>query len=380
MATRGGTGLPCKDQRPQWISGLETRRLHSTPAGKRFVRNRGTATGGRRFPFPVPKSVRLLAERMIVSDDPDHKRLRGLVQRAFTPGALKKLEMRINSLAHELLDVELAKEGPVDLIKVYALPIPVTVIREMVGVHESEMAGLHRGMRMLSEGFSGWSLFRTLFFDFRTSVRFVRQIVRRKRDEPGDDILSSLIAAEEDGESLSEDELISMVFLIIVAGYETTVHLIANAVATLLQHPEQTDLLRGDPALAGSMVEEVLRFLGPIQGTKPLYPLEDVELHGVHIPKGSVVMPVLASANHDPSVFPDPGTFDIQRSPNRHMGFGYGPHVCLGAALARMETKIAINNLLERSPDLRLAIPAERLEIQDVQFWHRLKELPVHLR
>ena len=350
----------------------------------RFVRNRSTATGGgRRTLFPVPKSVALMAQSMITTDNPDHRRLRTLVQKAFTPGALKKLEQRVEHLTHSLLDemeTRLGSKGSIDLMERFALPIPVTVISEMVGVSAHDMPRFRSGIQTMTKGVSGWRIFKTLFWDLRRSSSFVRDLIRRKREEPADDILTGLIQAEEDGDSLTEDELVSLVFLLVVAGFETTVHLISNSVLSLVTHPDQLDRFKADAELGGTMVEEVLRFNGPIHGTKPNYAAEDVTWHGVDIPRGSIVIPLLASANHDPRAFDDPEVFDIARSPNRHLGFGWGPHICLGAALARMETRIAVTNLFDRFPDLDLAVDESALELRKLPMWHSLEALPVKLR
>jgi cytochrome P450 len=344
---------------------------------QRFVRNRTTATGGGRLPFPTPKTITLIAQNMILEDEPQHRRLRNLVHKAFTPRALARLEQRIDRLTQELLDVA-EKQGDVDLIPSYALPIPVTVIREIVGVADEDMPKFRDGVKVLS-GLSGWTLFRALFWDLPRTDTFVRSLIARKRADPQDDILTGLIQAEEAGDRLSEDELVSMVFLLIFAGYETTVHLITNSVEALLRHPDQLARLRAQPELMESAVEEILRYNGPIQGTKPGYALEDVTLHGVTIPKGSAVIPLLGAANHDPAIFENPEVFEIARSPNRHLGFGQGIHYCLGAPLARMETRIALKNLLERTPKLRLAVKGEELKIQNVPLWHRYERLPVVL-
>ncbi len=171
-----------------------------------------------------------------------------------------------------------------------------------------------------------------------------------------------------------------MAILLIIAGYETTVHLITNAVVTLLQHPTQLEALKADWTLIDSAVEEIMRYAGPVLSTKPQYAAEPLEIHGVAIPKGSLVFPLLGAANRDPSVFPDPDVFDIRRTPNKQIGFGHGPHFCLGAALARMETRIALKNLFERFPHLRLAVPSGELELQNLPMWHRYQRLPVVLR
>ncbi|MEL6457034.1 MAG: cytochrome P450 [Cyanobacteria bacterium J06633_8] len=344
----------------------------------RFVRNRTTATGGGRFPFPMPKSVSLMANSMINEDEPNHRRLRDLVHQAFTRHSLAKMEGRIEQLTNDLLD-KAESQGTIDLKQAYALPIPVTVIQEMVGVADEDMPRFYNGVKALSDGFSGLTMLRTFFWDMPRLSKFVRELIYRKRSNPQEDILTALIQAETEGQKLSEDELVAMVFLLIIAGYETTVYLILNSVLTLLQHPDQLARLRSEPELINSAVEEILRYRGPVQGTKPAYALEDVTIHGVKIPKGAAVFPLLGAANHDPDVFENPQMFDITRSPNKHLGFGSGIHTCLGAPLARMETRIAINNLIKRNPNLRLAVDASELELINMPLWHRYKSLPVVL-
>lgn len=346
----------------------------------RFVRNRTTATGGRKSPIPLPKSLNLLTSSMILEDDPEHRRLRDLVHQAFIPRRLRALSDRIEQLTHELLD-QVDPSGVVNLQEVYCRPIPVTVIAEMVGVAPDEVPKLAEYMDSLANGFSGWRLIKTGLWDLPKSVKFVRGLIERKRSDPQDDILTGLIQATDDaGDKLSEDELIAMVFLLIVAGHETTVHLITNAVVTLLTHPQQFAQLKANPELMDTAIEEILRYNGPIHGTKLAYATEDVKLHGVTIPKGAPVMPLLGAANLDPDFFDNPDQFDITRSPNQHLGFGKGIHYCLGAPLARIETKIALRTLFDRYPDLRLAVPEQELVVQKIPGWHRYASLPVLLR
>lgn len=345
----------------------------------RFIRNRSIATGGGgRFPFPLPKSVMLLADSMITTDNPEHRRLRLLVNKAFTPRFLSSMEGQVEALTNRLLD-EAERQGTVDLIQAYALPIPVRVISQLIGVSDDDMPEFRKGVRVLSEGMSGWNIARTLIKDLPDLVEFSRGMIQRKKENPGEDVLTHLIQVEEEGEKLTEDELVAMMFLLIFAGYETTVHLITNAVVTLLEYPEQLEKLRNNPDLAAGAVEEVLRFRGPVQGTKPNWAREDVEMHGVTIKRGTAVMPLLGAANRDPRFFENPGIFDIERSPNKHLGFGYGVHLCLGAWLARLETRVALNTLLRRYPNLELAVPGEDLKLQIIPFWHRYQRLPVRL-
>ena len=234
-------------------------------------------------------------------------------------------------------------------------------------------------MRVLSTGLTSLNLVRTLW-ELRKGRRFTSDLVARKRREPGEDILTGLIHAEEEGRRLSEDELMAMTFLLMIAGFETTQNLITNGVLTLIQYPEAKDRLLAEPDLWETAVEELVRFTGPIITSKPQYAMEDVEWHGVTIPKGSGVFPLYGAANRDPDVFENPEHFDITRTPNKHLGFGWGPHFCLGASLARMETRITLQALFERNPNVRLAVPEEELRLAAVPGWHRYESLPVVLK
>jgi cytochrome P450 PksS len=313
---------------------------------------------------------------MIIEDDPEHRRLRNLVNRAFTPRAVGRLSDRVEELSHELLD-GLEGQTSFDLLERYARPIPTRVIAEMVGVPREDAEQFHQSLGVLTKGLSGFAVVRTLLWDLRGTSKFIRNLIKRKHEEPGDDILSELIQAEEEGDRLSEDELVAMVFLLIVAGFETTLHLITNGVRTLFEHPAQLARLRADPELWDSAVQEIVRHRGPIHSTKPQYATEDITLHGYTIKRGTAVMPMLGAANHDPRAFERPDEFDVGRSPNHHLGFGLGRHFCLGRQLAVMETRIALKNLFDRNPNLRLAVDPDELEIAPMPGWHRHVSLPV---
>lgn len=344
----------------------------------RIMRNRSNATGGSQFPFPVPRSVKPIVQSMIQEDDPQHRRLRELVRRGFRPQEIERLESRIDSYSHELLD-SLGNMNEFDLQSQYALQIPTRMISDMLGIPREAMPKFQAMLTTLTSGFSGLRMFRSLFLDLPDAVSFVRELVREKRDNPGDDILTGLIEAEDNGDRLTEDELVAMVFLLTVAGYETTVHLITNGVLTLLQHPSELEKLKNDPTLIDSAVEEIMRHRSPVHMTKPNYTSESITLHGVTIPRGKPVVPLFGAANHDPRVFDNPGEFDITRSPNRHLGFGHGIHFCLGAHLARAEARLAIRNLFARFPDLNLAVDESALELVPMPGWHRYDGLPVRV-
>lgn len=327
-------------------------------------------------PSPLPAALRLLTtESMIFTDEPRHSRLRRLVSRPFTPQAVARLGERVREVTARLLD-GLVPGRPVDLQQAYALPIPVTVISEMVGLAEDERQTFQEGMDLLVTGFRTYGMEETVA-RMEGLAEFVRGLVARRRAEPGEDIMSGLVQPADDGDALTDDEVVAMVFLLVAAGYETTYNLIGNGVAALLTHPGQLDLLLADPALIDPAVEEILRYTGTIGGTKPNHALRDVEWHGVRIPRGAMVIPLLASADRDPAVFDRPDEFDVRRSPNPHIAFSRGTHFCLGANLARMEARIAISALFDRFPGTRLAVDPAELRVVPMPLLHRLDGLPV---
>lgn len=327
---------------------------------------------------PVPQAIRLISEdTMIFKDDPEHLRLRTLVSRAFTPGAVTALTGRTETITRGLLD-RFTPGQRIDVLADYALPIPVTVISEMVGVPEADRGQFHDGMNLVVEGVAEYGI-ESAATRLAGLVDYVRGLIERRRAAPADDIMTGLIHAHERGDRLTDDEVVAMVFLLVAAGYETTYTLIANGVAALLAHPGQLERLQAHPELIGPAVEEILRYTGTVGATKPNYAGEDLRWHGVDIPRAAIVLPLLASANRDPAEFADPDTFDITRTPNRHLAFGKGAHFCLGANLARMETRVAITNLITRFPGLRLAVDASELQTAPVPFWTRLTALPVVL-
>jgi len=315
-------------------------------------------------------------------DNPDHTRLRTLVSKAFTPRRIELLRGRIEALCEALLDEMNRKgdrQGEAELVSDYALPLPATVIAELLGVPAEDHNKFHRWSNRLGSVSSGRDMLRALPAAF-SFVRYLRKMSERRRDDPQDDLITALIQAEEEGDKLSEDELLAMAFLLLVAGHETTVNLIASGTLALLEHPEQTERLRRDPSLAKPAVEELLRYTSPVEMATERYAREDVEIEGTTIPRGELVLAVLGSANRDERHFADPEVLDLARDPNRHLAFGRGGvHHCLGAPLARMEGQIAIGALLRRFPGARLAVTPESLRWRRGLFLRGLERLPVSL-
>ncbi|QRO02422.1 cytochrome P450 [Archangium violaceum] len=316
-----------------------------------------------------------ISRHMLSADPPDHTRLRSLVSKAFTPRRVEELRPRIAAIASQLLDT--AKDpGSMDLLDAFAFPLPITVIAELLGVPVEDRDQFRDWTTTIISPPSEGNL-EPLREAGRQFIQYFQQLLARRRADPRDDLLTALMSAEEQGDRLSPLELMSMLFLLLVAGHETTVNLIGNGVWALLNHSEQLERLRANPALIESAVEEMLRYCGPVETTTQRWAAQDAEFHGQVIPRGETILASLLSADHDPEQFPEPERFDITREPNRHIAFGFGIHFCLGAPLARLEATIAINLLLERLPRLRFGVDPSELRWRDGILVRGLQRLPV---
>ena len=348
------------------VSALRDPRLIKEPLAAFVAARMGT---------PVPA----MGVSMLDRDPPDHTRLRSLVSKAFTPRVVEGLRPKIQHIVDGLL-AKVEANGSMDLIEEFAYPLPVSVICQMLGVPVAD-----------SDRFRGWSLdiargldgillppdspIRGRSIESRRALgAYFRELIAERRAAPRADLLSSLIAVEEAGDTLNEEELLATCILLLIAGHETTVNLIGNGTLALLRHPDQLRRLREDPSLIGTAVEELLRFDGPVQRTARI-PDADVTFGGTTIGKGELVMPFIGAADRDPAQFPDPDRLDIGRTDNRHIAFGWGIHFCLGAPLARVEGQIAINTLLQRFP--KLALATERPEYRQSLTLRGLSSLPV---
>jgi cytochrome P450 len=327
----------------------------------------------------ISASDQRLSYHLLNADPPNHSRLRRLVTPAFAPARIGALAPRVQAIADELLDAidrRADSSGPVDLLTEYAFPLPITVICELLSVPAEDrdqfrewsaavvdptMAGaeeVRRSTDAMTEYFDGL-------------------VAKRRAEGLGADLVSDLIAAKADGDRLSDDELISMIFLILIAGHETTVNLIGNTVLTLLGDLPRYRALHGNPDAVPPLIEEMLRFNGPVNVATLRFTTTPITLGGTEIPAGEVVLVALGSANHDERHFHNAAQFDPQRTPNGHIAFGHGIHFCLGAGLARLEARIAITQLVERYPDLRLAVDDSDIRWRESILIRGLHDLPV---
>ena len=324
----------------------------------------------------VPGFLKPLEQNMLDLDDPDHRRLRTLVSKAFTPRLIEKLRGRIEAICHGLLDA-MERTDRVELVRDYALPLPATVIAELLGVPAEDHRKFHRWSNRIVSVSSGRDVWLALPAAL-AFVRYLRKMSERRRTVPRDDLMSALVQAEEAGDRLSQDELLAMSFLLLVAGHETTVNLIASATLALIEYPEQLEALKADPQLIKPAVEELLRYTSPVEIATERYAREDLEIADTRIPRGELVLAVLGSANRDERHFEEPEVLDLARDPNKHLAFGRGGvHHCLGAPLARMEGQIAITQLLQRFPALHLAVSPESLHWRRGLFLRGLERLPL---
>jgi cytochrome P450 len=306
----------------------------------------------RRAAADTPELVDFLDHNLLMIDGPRHRRLRGLVAKAFTPRQVERLRPRVERLVDELLERAGAR-GTIELVRELAQPLPARVIAELLGVPAESMDLFRTASDELIElldPLSGREGLDPPKRALRTLGACFRELLAQRRRSPHDDLVSAMIEAEENGERLTERELLSLCALLLVAGHETTTNLIGNAVLLLLRHPAERERLRRDPDLLPSAVEECLRFEPPVQLTDRAV-ISPVELRGVRLARGDIVVALLAQANRDPERFAQPDRFDVGRSENRHLSFGLGSHYCLGAALARLEAQAALGGLLRRFPD-----------------------------
>ena len=320
----------------------------------------------------MPEAFAFIDQNMLNRDGDDHRRLRRLVTKAFTPRMVERLRPRIEEIAESLVDA-VEPRGEMDLVEEYAFPLPITVIAELLGIPVADRERFRRWSNaVVTPALSADALaeFGGLMTEF---VAYLRELFDRRRAEPRDDLISALLQVHDGADALSEEELFSMVVLLIVAGHETTVNLIANAVLALLEHPDELAALDDISAA----IEECLRYDGPVERALNRWAAVDVELGGHTIRRGDIVIVIIGSADRDPERFEDPDVLKLERDEGKHLAFGLGSHYCLGAPLARLEGEIALSVLLRRLPALRLAVPREELRWRPVPLFRSLVALPI---
>ena len=343
---------------------------------ERFVRDPRLALRPEQLRSELPEYVAFIDSNMLNRDGEDHKRLRRLVSKAFTPRMIERLRPRIQEIADELID-HASAASEMELVSEFAFPLPITVIAELLGVPVADRERFRVWSAAMVSPALAAAEAEQADASLTAFVQYLLALFAERRREPGEDLVSALVAVEDGGDTLSEEELCSMIALLIVAGHETTVSLIGNAMLALLTHPEQRTALEGDPTLLPRAVEELIRYDGPVERTLNRWAAVDVELGGQTIRRGDNVIVILGAADRDPGRFVAPDTLDLGAERERHLGFGRGSHFCLGAPLARLETEIALGTLLRRLPGLRLAVAEDELCWRPVPLFRSLVALPV---
>ena len=307
------------------------------------------------FQWTLPRSFMVLARNMLSYDGEEHRRLRSLVDKAFNRHNISDMESRIDDLAREQLQIakQVADQngGTVDLVQHFARPFPLSVICELLGLPFADREKFMKWFEPFSTISSVFGIFK-LVPALRKTMRYLREQFKEVQKNPRPGLMNALVEAEHEGDKLDDEELLAMVFLLLVAGHETTVHLLTTGLLSLFQFPDQKDRLLHDWSLGDLAVDEMLRYNSPVQYSKPRFVTKDIKFHGAELKQKQLVMAVLAAANMDPNKFDNPTTFDITRKPNYHMTFGSGPHVCLGMKLARSETIVGFKALFDMFPGL----------------------------
>jgi cytochrome P450 PksS len=341
----------------------------------RFIKDREKLSPTARGLYFRVSEMDALERHLLNRDPPDHTRLRALIGKTFTASRVEALRSQVASISHQLLDAVQA-QGSMELLSAFAFPLPITVIAEMLGVPREDHLLFREWVRIIFTPAVGGD-FEPLRRAARELQQYLKDFLVRRRSEPRDDLTSALIAAEEQGAQLTSEELLAMLYILMVAGHETTVNLLGNGIRALLEHPEQRELLRSNPALIESAVEELLRYCSPLKSTTPRFALGDIELGGQRIPAEQMIVASPLSAGRDAEQFPEPDRLDLTRTPNRHISFGFGIHFCVGAPLARLEAMVALPILLERLPRLRFAVEPSELRWRNNMLIHGMEKLPL---
>jgi len=318
----------------------------------------------------MPRLVKTMQDNMLNKDAPDHRRLRNLVQVAFTPKRVRQMESVAQDIVERLLD-DAAQRRELDFVDEFALPLPLRILSAMLGIPDDDRDDFLQWTKTLSSSFAkGVTGMLMAVPAGNRLLRLIERLIEERRTQTTDDLISDLVQAEQEGSRLDAKEVTSMIFLLLMAGYDTTVNLISAGTLALLRHPEQLEALRDRPELFDGAIEELMRYTSPALYTGLRYATEDVEIGGQTVRRGTMLFPGVASANWDDAVFDEPSRLDLERTPNRHLGFGQGAHYCLGAPLARLEARVALGKLLQRFDDIRLTVPVDTLQ------W----ALPINLR
>ncbi|MCR5979299.1 cytochrome P450 [Gordonia jinghuaiqii] len=335
--------------------------------------------GAARFNWMLPQTLKLLGETMVFKDDPEHKRLRTLVHKAFTPKMIAGLSDQVTSIATELAD-GLERKKDVDLVNDFAVELPLRVISSMLGVNDADRAEFHQLVNRMTEDSGGGPIGMIRRMPVANKLlKFIQHLADEARANPADNVITAIVEAREDGDRLTDREVLGMIFLLLLAGHDTTSNMIGSSMLALVHNPDQLTALRDDEALWPTAIEELLRYTTPVACAAPRIAIKDLEFAGAHIPRGSQVVGMIISANRDKEIYDDPESLDLTRSPNKHMSFAFGAHYCLGHHLARLEARVALRTLLDRFSTLEVTVPDTDLRYKATLSLRGLKSLPMRV-
>ena len=359
-----------------WVTTTEDATSRMLKASDAFTlrRNDGEVAG---MQWWMPRTFRALANNMLTKDEPDHTRLRSIVDEAFRRRAVLDMEPHIMAMASELASGLFAEGSPADLVERYARRLPLAVICELLGLPKSDRPKFMHWADGITASRSALGFLFRMTYGVRSIKRYLEAYLETARASGGSGLIAELIRVEKEGNRISRDEMVATIFLLLFAGHETTTHLISGSVFELLKQPKLRDWLAEDWNRADLAVEEFLRYLSPVQFSKPRFVRNDMELCGVPLKRGDRIMAMVGAANHDPAANEHPETLDLTRRPNRHVAFGTGIHFCLGHQLARIEGRCALEALFKRWPTLSLAVPPSEIRWRPQPGLRAIRELPV---
>ncbi|MEW9701786.1 cytochrome P450 [Paenibacillus sp. SI8] len=364
------------DGQRAWLSTRYDDAVQILKDDERFTKNLHSLSPEEYAAIMPKKEMDLISKQMLSSDPPDHTRLRSIVSKAFSPQMIENMQNEIQRITDDLID-RVQEKGSMEVIEDFAFPLPIIVISQMLGIPEKD----HHLFKKWSGDFINAANDRNKMKEAFPSIQafgcYIEELITERRKYPGSDLISMLIQVNDNKEKLTAAELSSTIWLLIVAGHETTVNLIGNGLLALLENPEQFRLWRDDPAYSQSGIEELLRYYSPVEIGTSRWARLDFTWHGKNIGKGDLIFVGLAAANRDPEQFENPNQLDITRKKNKHIAFGNGIHFCLGAPLARLEGKIALSTLLQRLPNLRIDTTSEELKWRSGILMRGLERFPV---
>ncbi|MBD3921666.1 cytochrome P450 [Paenibacillus sp. PR3] len=364
------------DGQRAWLSTRYDDAIQILKDDERFTKNLQSLSPEDYSAIMPHKEMDLISKQMLSSDPPDHARLRSIVSKAFSPQMIEDMQNEIQRITDDLID-RIQEKGSMEIIADFAFPLPIIVISQMLGIPENDHYLVKKWSSDFIESANNRDKLKEAFPSIQAFGRYIDELITERRKHPGSDLISMLIQAHDNRDRLTAEELSSTIWLLIVAGHETTVNLIGNGLLALLENPDQLRLWRSDPALAQPGIEELLRYYSPVEIATSRWARHDFTWHGKNVRKSDLIFVGLAAANRDPDQFENPDRLDITRKKNKHMAFGNGIHFCLGAPLARLEGKIALSTLLRRLPNLRIDTTSEELKWRSGILMRGLERFPV---